>query len=192
MKQIGVGHDRVVGNPGIDDPLEVVAHARGKTPLGDLLTNYELVWATTNLGNGTRASCSSLEGGTGGVAGSGVGFVLLVAGLAGMTWAESANKFFEPTVRIQSDRGHTVIDTGPYAVVRHPGYVASYLLILGMPLALGSLWALSQPSCCARCSLCGRSWRIGRSGTSCRVMKIMPSESVTDWFPASGSAVNKR
>jgi protein-S-isoprenylcysteine O-methyltransferase Ste14 len=72
----------------------------------------------------------------------GVGYVLLIAGLAGLTWAESVNKFFEPTVRIQTDRGHTVIDTGPYALVRHPGYVAAGLLVLGLPLSLGSFWAL--------------------------------------------------
>jgi protein-S-isoprenylcysteine O-methyltransferase Ste14 len=51
------------------------------------------------------------------------------------------NRHFEPTVRIQTDRGHTVIDTGPYALVRHPGYVAASLLVLGMPLSLGSYWA---------------------------------------------------
>jgi len=72
----------------------------------------------------------------------GIGYVLLIAGLAGMTWEESVNKFFEPTVRIQTDRGHKVIDTGPYAVVRHPGYVAACLLCSGMPLSLGSFWAL--------------------------------------------------
>ena len=52
------------------------------------------------------------------------------------------NKFFEPLVRIQTDRGHKVIDSGPYAIVRHPGYLFGYPLFLGMPLALGSLWAL--------------------------------------------------
>jgi len=72
----------------------------------------------------------------------GIGYVLLIAGLAGMTWAESVNKFFEPTVRIQTDRGHRVIDTGPYAIVRHPGYVSGFLVFIGMPLSLGSLWAL--------------------------------------------------
>ncbi len=72
----------------------------------------------------------------------GIGYALVIAGLAGFTWAESVNKFFEPTVRIQADRGHTVVDTGPYAIVRHPGYVAASLLVLGMPLALGSYWAL--------------------------------------------------
>jgi protein-S-isoprenylcysteine O-methyltransferase Ste14 len=72
----------------------------------------------------------------------GIGYVLLIAGLAGLTWAESVNKFFEPTVRIQTDRGHRVVDNGPYAIVRHPGYVAGGLLVLGMPLSLGSYWAV--------------------------------------------------
>ena len=72
----------------------------------------------------------------------GIGYVLLVAGMAGITWAESVNKFFEPTVRIQTDRGHTIIDTGPYAIVRHPGYVSAFFVFIGMALSLGSLWAL--------------------------------------------------
>ena len=71
-----------------------------------------------------------------------LGYALLIAGMAGLTWAESVNKFFEPTVRIQTDRGHKVIDAGPYAIVRHPGYAFGFLLFVGMPLALGSLWAL--------------------------------------------------
>ena len=71
-----------------------------------------------------------------------LGYALLITGMVGLTWAESVNKFFEPTVRIQTDRGHRVIDTGPYAIVRHPGYVASFLFFVGMPLSLGSMWAL--------------------------------------------------
>jgi protein-S-isoprenylcysteine O-methyltransferase Ste14 len=71
-----------------------------------------------------------------------LGYALLITGFVGVTWATSVNKFFEPIVRIQTDRGHKVIDTGPYAIVRHPGYVFGYLLFLGMPQALGSLWAL--------------------------------------------------
>ena len=70
------------------------------------------------------------------------GYALMMTGFVGMTWATSMNKFFEPSVRIQTDRGHRVIDTGPYAIIRHPGYALSYPLFLGMPLALGSLWAL--------------------------------------------------
>lgn len=52
------------------------------------------------------------------------------------------NKFFEPGVRIQTDRGHRVLDTGPSAIVRRPGYVAACLLFVNIALALGSLWAL--------------------------------------------------
>jgi protein-S-isoprenylcysteine O-methyltransferase Ste14 len=72
----------------------------------------------------------------------GVGYVLFLAGMGIVTWAEAVNKFFEVTVRIQTDRGHRVIDTGPYTVVRHPGYVAGVLFCLGSALCLASLWAL--------------------------------------------------
>jgi protein-S-isoprenylcysteine O-methyltransferase Ste14 len=72
----------------------------------------------------------------------GIGYALLLLGLAGVTWAEAVNKFFEPTVRIQHDRDHTVVDAGPYALVRHPGYVTGCLIFLGLPLCLGSFWAL--------------------------------------------------
>ena len=71
-----------------------------------------------------------------------MGYTLLIAGIVGVTWAESVNKFFEPSVRIQTDRGHRVIDNGPYAIVLHPGYVSGFLVFIGMPLSLGSLWAL--------------------------------------------------
>lgn len=52
------------------------------------------------------------------------------------------NKFFEPTVRFQTDRGQKVIDTGPYAIVRHPGYAGWLVMSVGIALCLGSLWAL--------------------------------------------------
>jgi protein-S-isoprenylcysteine O-methyltransferase Ste14 len=71
-----------------------------------------------------------------------LGYALLIIGMLGVTWAESVNKFFERTVRIQTDRGHHVIDSGPYAIVRHPGYVFISILLVSTPLALGSLWAL--------------------------------------------------
>jgi protein-S-isoprenylcysteine O-methyltransferase Ste14 len=72
----------------------------------------------------------------------GIGFVLFILGYAGSIWPVAVNRHFEPGVRIQEDRGQTVIDTGPYAIVRHPGYSAATLLILGMALMLGSYWAL--------------------------------------------------
>ncbi len=54
-----------------------------------------------------------------------------------------ANRFFSAVVRIQRDRGHRVVDQGPYALVRHPGYAG---MILAMPfsaLALGSWLSLA-------------------------------------------------
>jgi protein-S-isoprenylcysteine O-methyltransferase Ste14 len=71
-----------------------------------------------------------------------IGYVLFLAGMSILAWAQAVNKFFERTVRLQTDRGQTVIDTGPYAVVRHPGYVGGILFCVGIPLCLGSLWAL--------------------------------------------------
>ncbi|QDU50787.1 methyltransferase family protein [Gimesia panareensis] len=72
----------------------------------------------------------------------GVGYAVLIAGMGIVTWAEGVNRFFEVTVRIQTDRGHAVIDTGPYAIARHPGYVGGILTAAGMALSLGSVWAL--------------------------------------------------
>jgi len=72
----------------------------------------------------------------------GMGYALLVMGMGLTLWCQVVNRFFEPGVRIQTDRGHTVIDTGPYAVIRHPGYLGAWMLFAGMALALGSWWAL--------------------------------------------------
>ena len=72
----------------------------------------------------------------------GLGYVLFLIGMVVGTWVGAVNKFAEPAVRIQTERGHKVVDTGPYAIVRHPGYVAGVLLFAGIALALGSLWAL--------------------------------------------------
>lgn len=71
-----------------------------------------------------------------------LGYAALLAGIAVTAWAQAVNPFFEPGVRIQSERHQRVIDTGPYRFVRHPGYVSALLLFFGMALALGSYWAL--------------------------------------------------
>lgn len=71
-----------------------------------------------------------------------LGYVLFVLSYAGQVWPQAVNRHFEPGVRIQADRGQTVIDTGPYAIVRHPGYTSGSLLALSIPLMLGSWWAL--------------------------------------------------
>src|SRR5262249_50611906 len=46
-----------------------------------------------------------------------MGYLLQLAGWIGVVWAETVNRFFEPGVRIQTERGHHVIDTGPYALI---------------------------------------------------------------------------
>ena len=56
--------------------------------------------------------------------------------------AMAANRFFSSVIRIQSERGHQVIDRGPYASIRHPGYLGMALLALMAGPALGSWWAL--------------------------------------------------
>ena len=70
-----------------------------------------------------------------------VGFVLYIFGSVLINWAMIVNPYFEPTVRIQKDRGHQVITTGPYKFVRHPGYFAGILWTLSIPLIIGSLFA---------------------------------------------------
>lgn len=71
-----------------------------------------------------------------------LGYGAMLTGIALTGWAQAVNPFFEPGVRIQSERHQRVIDSGPYRFVRHPGYVAAILLFFGMAIALGSLWAL--------------------------------------------------
>jgi protein-S-isoprenylcysteine O-methyltransferase Ste14 len=71
-----------------------------------------------------------------------VGFVLMAGGGAFTNYAVAHNRFFSAIVRIQRDRGHRVVDTGPYEILRHPGYVGSILHMAGTSLALGSWWAL--------------------------------------------------
>lgn len=69
-----------------------------------------------------------------------VGLALVVMGYMFSTWAMLENRFFSGLVRIQSDRGHTVCDSGPYRLVRHPGYAGNFLALPGITLATGSWW----------------------------------------------------
>ena len=71
-----------------------------------------------------------------------VGFILIAFGYAFAAWALAENRFFSSVVRIQTDRGHVVCDTGPYRFVRHPSYAGSILPLFGIVLALGSVWTL--------------------------------------------------
>jgi protein-S-isoprenylcysteine O-methyltransferase Ste14 len=64
--------------------------------------------------------------------------IVLAASYALCLWAMHVNRFFSSVIRIQNDRGQVVIATGPYAYVRHPGYLAGGLIMLASGLALDS------------------------------------------------------
>ena len=70
-----------------------------------------------------------------------VGLLLCALGYGFAVWALVENRFFTSVVRIQTERGHEVCDSGPYRFVRHPGYAGNLLGVVGIPLALDSLWA---------------------------------------------------
>lgn len=52
------------------------------------------------------------------------------------------NHFFSSVVRLQTDRGHKVCSTGPYAIIRHPGYTGASLQVVAEAVLMGSSWAL--------------------------------------------------
>lgn len=68
-------------------------------------------------------------------------YVPLALGGLFAQWAAMENAFFSAVVRIQEERGQTVVTTGPYRYVRHPGYAGGLMFHLSVPIALGSLWA---------------------------------------------------
>ena len=71
-----------------------------------------------------------------------LGFIAIALGYLFGVWAMAENRFFSSMVRIQTDRGHSVCDSGPYRFVRHPGYAGNILPLPGIVLALGSVWTL--------------------------------------------------
>ena len=71
-----------------------------------------------------------------------LGFILIALGYTFAVWALAENRFFSGVVRIQTDRGHVVCDSGPYRIVRHPGYAGNILPLPGLVLALSSIWTL--------------------------------------------------
>lgn len=71
------------------------------------------------------------------------GAVLFALSIALIAWSMAVNPHAETTVRIQTDRGHTVVASGPYRAVRHPMYVGAMLMYVATPLILGSVWALA-------------------------------------------------
>ncbi len=71
-----------------------------------------------------------------------LGLLIAIVGYLIPFWAMTNNPFASGIVRIQTERGHYVVSDGPYRFVRHPMYVGSLFYGIGIPLFLGSYWAL--------------------------------------------------
>ena len=71
-----------------------------------------------------------------------LGIIFTIIGQLLFLIAQKQNKFFSSTVRIQTERGHVVCDTGLYKIVRHPAYLGSFIQTIGFPLLFGSLWSI--------------------------------------------------
>jgi protein-S-isoprenylcysteine O-methyltransferase Ste14 len=70
-----------------------------------------------------------------------LGAVFMLVGSDLTHRAMAVNRFYSPVVRIQKDRGHTVVESGPYGTIRHPGNLGNLLFFAGSPLVLSSRWA---------------------------------------------------
>jgi len=75
-----------------------------------------------------------------------IGIIFTIVGQLLFLIAQKQNKFFSSTVRIQTDRGHTVCESGLYKFVRHPAYLGSVIQTIGFPLLFGSLWSIIPAS----------------------------------------------
>jgi protein-S-isoprenylcysteine O-methyltransferase Ste14 len=67
--------------------------------------------------------------------------LVILAGCVLSSYALIENRFFSGMVRLQTDRGHQVVSTGPYRWMRHPGYAGALLIYLVIPVFLNSFWA---------------------------------------------------
>ncbi|MCP1843266.1 protein-S-isoprenylcysteine O-methyltransferase Ste14 [Bradyrhizobium sp. USDA 4524] len=72
-----------------------------------------------------------------------LGLVLYLVSTVAILWVFRTNSFAAPVVKVQTERDHHVISTGPYALVRHPMYTSVMLFFIGVPLTLGSWWGLA-------------------------------------------------
>jgi protein-S-isoprenylcysteine O-methyltransferase Ste14 len=71
-----------------------------------------------------------------------LGLAMLLLSTIFIMWVMRENSFAAPVVKVQHERGHHVISSGPYAWVRHPMYTGTILFLIGVPLLLGSWWGL--------------------------------------------------
>jgi protein-S-isoprenylcysteine O-methyltransferase Ste14 len=98
-----------------------------------------------------------------------IGGLLLLLSVAFIYRAMRENSFAAPVVKIQKERGQTVISTGPYSVVRHPFYTGALVYLVGTSLLLGSWWGLVAvlfvaALLCVRIGIEERALRVGLEG----------------------------
>jgi protein-S-isoprenylcysteine O-methyltransferase Ste14 len=72
-----------------------------------------------------------------------IGVLICLTGTALTSWALYVNQFFSGVVRIQAERGHQVVNFGPYRYVRHPGYAGALIYLIGLPLLYQSNWSIA-------------------------------------------------
>jgi protein-S-isoprenylcysteine O-methyltransferase Ste14 len=73
-----------------------------------------------------------------------LGLALLLFSSGFILWVMRENSFAAPVIKLQTERGHRVVSSGPYAFVRHPMYSGSVLFCVGAPLLLGSWWGVAM------------------------------------------------
>lgn len=95
-----------------------------------------LVWFVA-MGLDRRAHASDMP-----LALQALGLAMVLAATGFILWVMRENSFAAPVVKVQAERGHHVISTGPYALVRHPMYSGAVLFCIGAALLLGSWWGV--------------------------------------------------
>jgi protein-S-isoprenylcysteine O-methyltransferase Ste14 len=73
-----------------------------------------------------------------------LGFAMYLVSTGFIMWVFHENSFAAPVVKVQAERHHRVISSGPYAWVRHPMYSSIMLFFIGTPLLLGSWWGVAM------------------------------------------------
>jgi len=73
-----------------------------------------------------------------------LGLAMYLLSMGFIMWVFHENSFAAPLVKVQAEREHRVISTGPYAFVRHPMYSGMMLFFIGVPLLLGSWWGVAM------------------------------------------------
>jgi protein-S-isoprenylcysteine O-methyltransferase Ste14 len=96
-----------------------------------------LIWLVT-IGLDRRAQASGVP-----LPLQALGLAMYLLSTAFIMWVFRENSFAAPVVRVQAERHHRVISSGPYAFVRHPMYSGIMLFFVGVPLLLGSWWGVA-------------------------------------------------